>query len=660
MCGIVGYCQSDRHDFQRITSSMADAVEHRGPDDSGVWWDESVGIAFGFRRLAILDLTPEGRQPMHSQSGRYVIVFNGEIYNFLDLKTELVRKGNRFRGGSDTEVILAAFETWGVEKSVLKFNGMFAFAVWDSKEQELFLVRDRIGKKPLFYGWCNGCFFFSSELKAIRRHPKFVPEVDRGALRQYMQRGYIPFPLSIYRYIYKLIPGSYLKISKDGLTRRPTNFTPYLCGAGGNGPVPYWDLMEAAIKSQANPFQGDENEAVEELEKLLCDATKKRMIADVPLGAFLSGGIDSSLIVAIMQSKHRDPVKTFTIGFDEADYNEAQFARKIAEYLKTDHTEFYLTSDEGLQIVPLLPNMFDEPLADASQIPSFLVSRLSRRDVTVALCGDGGDELFVGYNRYIWPQQILFRLGLMPQYLRRTLSRMGLGLSPSRRNQLAGILAKFTPHAIRPRRPGESLEKLLRIISAQDADDLYASLTTYWPADCVLGEESSRPQYSMENMQMLSDFLMRSMFLDLGGYLPEDLLAKVDRASMAASLEVRAPLLDYRIIEFAASIPSLIRAKNGEKKYLLRSLLSRYIPRELFERPKMGFSVPIGRWLHGPLKGWAEDLLDESRLKAEGFFDQELVSSRWEEQLRGVRNWQNELWTVLSFQAWNQAQRKTW
>jgi asparagine synthase (glutamine-hydrolysing) len=656
MCGITGYIQQGSPNLEPIIQEMAAALVHRGPDDAGTWCDGSAGVAFGFRRLSILDLSPEGRQPMRSGSGRYVIVFNGEVYNFPELKRELSGKGHRFSGGSDTEVILAAFETWGIAGSLPRFNGMFAMAVWDGEERRLSLARDRLGKKPLYYGWCGGCFFFGSELKALRRHPTFRPGIDHNALGQYMRRGYIPYPMSIFRGIHKLIPGSLLQLSEQELATPPAGFTPYLAGAGEHGPEPFWDLLAVAARSQADPFRGDEREALDELDRLLRDATLRRMRSDVPLGAFLSGGIDSSLVVALMQAEHHSPVKTFTIGFRESDYDEAPHARRIAGHLGTDHTELYLSADEGLDVIPDLPWIYDEPLSDASQIPTFLVSRLARRQVTVALCGDGGDEIFVGYNRYIWPERILSRLRFCPLGLRQAIGRTGLALPPAVRNRIGQGLAACLPASIRPQRPGESLEKLFRTISAGDADELYCDLTTYWPGQTVPAAELQGPQFTMDHLRMLPDFLSRSMFLDLGTYLPEDLLAKVDRASMAASIEVRAPLLDYRVVELAASIPSALRAKNGEKKYLLRALLERYLPRELYERPKMGFSVPIGRWLNGPLRSWAEDLLDESLLRREGFFDPAIIRSRWQEQRSGARNWQNELWTVLVFQAWHHAQ----
>jgi asparagine synthase (glutamine-hydrolysing) len=656
MCGITGFFQEGASSPARTAQIMADSIAHRGPDDSGVWCDESVGIAFGFRRLSIVDLTPNGHQPMASASGRFHIVFNGEIYNFLELKQELSGKGNQFRGGSDTEVMLAAFETWGIRESLLKFNGMFAFAVWDSKEQQLSLARDRIGKKPLYYGWCNGCFIFGSELKAVKCHPRFGSEIDRSALKHYMQRGYIPSPFSIYRDFHKLVPGALLEIPKRDLLRRPAGFSPSLVSGAEAGPVAYWDLVGLGRRSQAQPFQGSELDAVNELDRLLGDSIRRRMVADVPIGAFFSGGIDSSLVVAMMQAEHSKPVQTFTIGFHEADYDEAPFARRIAEYLKTDHTELYISADEGLSVIPDLPSMYDEPLADASQIPTYIVSRLARSQVTVALCGDGGDELFIGYNRYTWPKKIFSVLKYFPLPLRQAIGRIGLSLSPPVQHRLAEVLASAIPRVNRPQRSNDSLQKLFRIMSAHSQDEIYEDLTTYWPANSVIGDEFRKPQYTMGDMQMLSDFLLRSMFLDLGSYLPGDLLAKVDRASMAASIEVRSPLLDCRVIEFAASLPSSMRAPHGVKKHLLQALLSRYVPRELFERPKMGFSVPIGGWLAGPLKGWAEDLLDESLLKREGFFDPVMVRARWKEQCAGACNWQNELWTVLMFQSWNHAQ----
>lgn len=656
MCGITGFCQLGAKDLDQTAHFMAEGLLHRGPDDSGIWSESDRGIAFGFRRLAILDLTSLGHQPMHSESGRFVIVFNGEIYNFLEIKKELIGKGCKFRGGSDTEVMLASFETWEIEQAVKKFNGMFAFAVWDSRERKLSLVRDRIGKKPLYYGWGNKCFFFGSQLNAIKRHPFFCPQIDRNALNHYMQRGYIPSPFSIYGGIYKLIPGSILNLSEQDLYELPQNFSPFLVKNFEKGPTPYWDLIETAIKAQEAPFKGNEAEALKKLKIILRDSVEKRMVSDVPLGAFLSGGVDSSLVVAIMQSLHQSPVKTFSIGFEDSDYDEAAYAGQIAQYLKTDHTEHYISESELLNIVPQLPQMYDEPLADASQIPTYLVSHLAKQHVTVALTGDGGDELFVGYNRYIWPERIFSILKYFPLVIREIVAHRALKLSPGTRRHFAHALSVLLSPTARFRRAEDLLEKLLGTLSFSNPDEIYNKLTTYWPVEAVLGNQLIKSQYAIGDFHMLSDFLLRTMFLDLGNYLPEDLLAKVDRASMAASLEIRSPLLDYRLIEFAATIPSVLRIKNGEKKYLLRSLLAQYLPRELFERPKMGFSAPVGRWLGGSLRGWAEDLLDESLLKREGYFDATLIRSRYREQQCGRYNWQNELWTVLMFQAWNHAQ----
>ena len=647
MCGLTGFLQrgeGNSERFRPIVGAMASQLVHRGPDDSGVWVDADAGIALGFRRLAILDLTPEGHQPMLSACGRYVIVFNGEVYNFAELRKALESRGHKFRGHSDTEVMLAAIREWGVEAAVKQFVGMFAFALWDRQERALHLVRDRLGIKPLYYGLAGKTFLFGSELKALRAHPDFVREINRGALALLMRHNYIPQPYSIYEGIYKLTPGCILTLSAGD---SPWPQLP--C------PRPYWSARMVYEGAVADPFKGTEEEALEQLEGLLRDAVRLRMVADVPQGAFLSGGIDSSTVVALMQGQSTRPVKTFTIGFYEDRYNEARHAKAVAAHLGTDHTELYVTPEEAMAVIPKLPTLYDEPFSDSSQIPTFLISELARQQVTVSLSGDGGDELFGGYDRYFIGMSVWRTARGMGKPGRRLGAWALERLSPEFWSRLFAKADAFLPSHLRAKVPSGKVHKLAEVLKAETPEEFYRFLVSQWkrPAEIVIGAEEPPTALSTPSQwAALPQFVQRMMFLDLITYLPDDILTKVDRASMGVSLEARVPLLDHRVVEYAARIPVSMKIRHGQGKWLLRHVLYRHVPKELIERPKMGFSIPVEAWLRGPLREWAEDLLDADRLRREGFLRPEPIRKLWAEHLSGQQDWHYYLWDVLMFQAW--------
>ncbi|MAT50397.1 MAG: asparagine synthase (glutamine-hydrolyzing) [Porticoccaceae bacterium] len=640
MCGVAGFWGRNIPNTV-VAENMARRIESRGPDDAGIWTHEAVGLALAHRRLSILDLSPAGHQPMHSPCGRYVLVYNGEIYNHQDLREELEPEGGAFdwRGHSDTETLLAALRHWGVQGALERINGMFAFALWDASERALFLARDRMGEKPLYYGRSGDTFLFGSELKALIAHPDWQGVVDRDALALYMRHNYVPAPWSIYRNIFKLPPAHFVAI-RDG-------------GRDVGEPVCYWDLGQVAEQGLA-AAAGEAERLTDELDALLRDAVGRRMMADVPLGAFLSGGYDSTTVAALMQAQSERPVRTFSIGFHEEAYNEARHAKAVAEYLGTDHTELYVTSEEAMAVIPRLPEIYDEPFSDSSQIPTFLVSQLARRHVTVSLSGDGGDELFCGYNRYVLGYQIWSKLRLLPRPLR--------GL-------LAGILNRAPGHTLDrmqrrlPRRLqvsnlADRLPKLAEVLAYPDGQSFYRSLVSHTkkPDELVLGASEPETILSCPDcLPVLPGLREQMMYLDMMTYLPDDILTKVDRASMAVSLEARVPLLDPRVVEFAWRVPSEYKYRNGQGKWLLRQVLYRYVPQSLIDRPKMGFGVPIEQWLRGALRDWAEELLDEKRMCQEGFFNPAPIRRMWEEHISGKRRWHYYLWDALMFQAWLEA-----
>lgn len=644
MCGIAGSLGGSVCNVGTL-QQMASTLSHRGPDDEGLWFDPNAGIGLVHRRLSILDLSRAGHQPMSSPDDRYVIVFNGEIYNHLKLRTELEQMGqaSSWCGHSDTETLLACFLAWGIEVTLRKTVGMFAFAMWDKKDRTLTLARDRLGEKPLYYGWQGNTFLFGSELKALKVHPEFRFEINRGALSTFMRYSYIPAPQSIYRDIYKLFPGTLLTVCADDHFKFK--------------PVTYWSLHEIARQTLQTPFTGTDAEALQELETRLSEAVALQQISDVPLGTFLSGGIDSSTIVALMQAQATRPVHTYTIGFEhEKNYDEAVHARVIARHLGTNHEELYVTPEEARAVIPKLATIYDEPFADSSQIPTFLISQMARLHVTVSLSGDAGDELFGGYNRYFWIRRLL----KLPSPIRRLLATGIMAFNSTQLSRIYEVLQPILPATLRVSMPSDKVHKLARVLAANSEFDIYQSLVSTWPNPNGLvtgGNDVTDLSSTWKELTDLGAPENIMMALDAMTYLPDDILCKVDRAAMGVSLETRMPFLDHRVVEFAWRLPLNMKLRNGQGKWILRQLLYKYVPKELVKRPKMGFGVPIDSWLRGPLRDWAEDLLSEDRLKRDGFFHESPIRSKWAEHLSGRRNWQHGLWNVLMFQAWLEANR---
>ena len=645
MCGIAGVLGGPRIDAE-IIARMAGALAHRGPDDEGIWIDTEAGIGLGHRRLSIIDLSPAGHQPMHSPAGRYVLSLNGEIYNYADLRRELTAAGHvvDWRGHSDTEILLAGFDFWGIKPTLQRASGMFAFALWDKRERTLTLARDRLGEKPLYYGRQRGPkspFLFGSELKALQQHPSFEWDIDRHALGLFVRYLAIPAPLSIYRGIAKLPPGTIL-------TLRP--------GAREPAIEPYWSGAKIAREGVAHPLDLGPDEATDRLEHLLEGAVGRQMVSDVPLGAFLSGGVDSSTVVAIMQKLSSRPVKTFTVGFEDKAYNEAEHAKAVSRHLGTDHTELYVSPDQAMDVIPRLPAMYDEPFADSSQIPTHLISALARQHVTVALSGDGGDELFGGYDRYLFTAGWWNRIAGIPLPLRaaaaRALTMVPAGAWTSFGNAAGGVL----PRSLRMQRLGEKVHKGAGMLGSQSLDELYDQMLSLWRdrEGFVVGAPAQAAPPAPSELDGIGG-VERMMAQDMLGYLADDILVKVDRAAMAVSLETRVPLLDPEVVEFAWRLPLDLKLRGSETKWLLRQVLYRHVPKTLIERPKMGFGIPLDAWLRGPLRDWAEALLDERRLREEGYFHALQVRSAWEGQLRDQPN-AFKLWTILMFQSWLDSQ----
>ena len=641
MCGIAGFLGGKRFvadEASAIARRMADAVAHRGPDDAGVWLDGEAGVALAHQRLAVIDLSPAGHQPMLSASGRSVLVFNGEIYNHRELRRRLDAQclGLAWRGHSDTETLLAAIEHWGLDEALRAATGMFAFAFWDRRDGTLSLARDRMGEKPLYYGWQNGVFLFGSELKALVAHPSFAADVDRDALALFLRYCFIPCPWSTYKGVRTLPPGTYVKLAADASRQRP-----------GELPEPrrYWSLRSVVAAGRAEPFAGSPEDAVGHLHDVLLQAVRRQMAADAPLGAFLSGGIDSSTVVALMQAQSGRPVRTFTIGFDQPEYNEAEHAKAVAGHLGTDHTELYVSAQEARDVIPRLPELFDEPFADPSQMPTFLVAGMARRHVTVALSGDGGDELFGGYGHYASTPQRWRWLSAMPLPLRRLGAAAITASGADELGRQPGALRRLQARA----------GKLAVLANCRTLEEFHWRRRSHWqhPATVVVGAAEPDTVLSQPaNWPEADGLAARLMAVDALSYLPDDLLVKVDRTAMGVSLETRAPFLDHHVVEFVWRLPLSLRLRNAQSKWILRQVLDKYVPRPLVERPKAGFSVPLASWLRGPLRDWAEALLDGQRLRQEGFFDPRPIRRKWQDLLNGHEQCEPQIWSILMFQAW--------
>jgi asparagine synthase (glutamine-hydrolysing) len=644
MCGIAGiYCPNglNQEEAKVVVKAMSNSLKHRGPDDSGQWVDGGSGVALGHQRLSVVDLSPAGHQPMVSVSGRYVLILNGEIYNHSILRKEIeLAVPMPWCGRSDTETFLACVEQWGIKSALKKSVGMFAIALWDRELRILTLARDRMGEKPLYYGWQGDTFLFGSELKAIKTHPAFQNQINRNVMPLYLRHGYIPSPYSIYKDIHKLLPGTFLQISHQ----QKDNTLP--------NPIPYWALRQIIEEGYGNPFTGSDEEAIRELESKLKHAISLQRIADVPLGAFLSGGIDSSLIVALMQAQSMQPVKTFTIGFSEKSFNEAEHAKEVAKHLGTDHTELYVTPSDAMEVIPRLSTLYDEPFGDSSQIPTFLVAQMTRRDVTVALSGDGGDELFGGYKRYERVQNIWDLHQKIPPRIRRFVASSLSKLSPA---LIDRMLSPFIRQSA-GKSAANKVQSLTTLLSSESRENFYRTNVSHWsdPVSLVPGSIEpltvfTDPSQWLQNGQLYD----RMMYFDGMSYLPDDILAKVDRAAMGVSLEARIPMLDHRLIEFAWQLPFHTKVRNNQRKWILRQVLYKYVPEALIDRPKKGFGIPVGQWLRGPLRDWAESLLSKECLVKTNIFDVKLIRRCWLDHLSGKCNYQDAIWAILMFQKWH-------
>ncbi len=635
MCGITGFytntAKRTRAELHVIGKNMADTLRTRGLDSGDLWQDPDLPLVLAHRRLSIIDLSADGAQPMSSASERYMLIYNGEIYNYLTIKKDLEKKGVTFKGRSDTEVMLGAIEQWGLNRALQKLNGMFAIVLWDRKTGELHFIRDRLGKKPLYIGWAGKTLVFGSELKALRAHPDFTPQINPKAMGGFMSLGYVEAPFSIYQDVWQLPAGHRLTLDLAGL-KTDENLAA--------GMKPYWSAADKLEDAKAHPSKKSESEIINEFEDLLTLCVSDRLVSDVPLGAFLSGGVDSSAVVALMQKINSQAIKTYSIGFEDAGYNEAPYARAIADHLGTDHHEHICTVEDALDVIPKLPDMYDEPFADISAIPTYLVSRFAREGVTVALSGDGGDEMLGGYNRHVQGPNIWRKMRMMPRVVRSGLSQV---IQRMPVNQLDGLSRKHP-------QLGAGLHKAASILSLDTQEEIYKRLIGKWVEPPIASGEAFEKNLDLPKAEL--SFAESMMFWDSVGYLPNDILTKVDRASMAVSLEARAPLLDKRLYEYVWSLPEDMKIRNGQGKYLLRQILKRHVPEKLFERPKQGFNMPVGDWLRGPLKDWAEDLLDEKTLKDQGLLNSAMIRKTWQAHSDGQGNHAERLWSVLMFQAW--------
>ena len=644
MCGIAGFWDPSgirEDEAEKIARRMAESLHHRGPDDRGIWLDAKEGLAFAHARLAVVDLSAAGKQPMASQTGRYIIVFNGEIYNHLELRKRIETASSpnepNWRGHSDTETLLGYLELYGLQKTLRDLVGMFAFAVFDRKNKKVYLARDRLGEKPLYYGNASGKFFFASEPKAIRQIPDFSASLDIQAVALYFKHNYIPAPHSIHKDLKKLPPGCFVELAEE------------------TAPVHYWNVAELGCELHQLSSPTSNDNLLNELDRCLIEAVSLQMVSDVPSGAFLSGGIDSSLIVALMQECSERPVSTFSIGFDDKKFNEAEYAREIAQHLGTNHTELYVSSRDALDVIPKLPSIFCEPFSDSSQIPTFLVSKMAREHVTVCLSGDGADELFGGYNRYSWVADIWNKSCRIPMPARKLISHAMTAFSPDILNMLTLPLLSALPKRFHQLNPGDRIHKLASIITSESPLEIYETLISHWqnPSEILMHSQFSQQDYKSKFHQLRDiSFVEQMMLVDMQTYLPDDILVKVDRAAMAVSLETRTPFLDHRVVQSALSMPFDLKVRNGERKWCLKQLLQRRVPPLLFERPKTGFGVPLGDWLRGELKDWAEFLLDDRRLKQRGLLRSEPIQKKWREHKSGTRNWEYLLWDVLMLEAW--------